>query len=68
MNEGGFQGAFAAGMEGVYLDLLRKINPVLGDFLVHGFLGAPVDGQLLVAAFVVEIFDFLFAQGLLFHG
>ena len=68
VNEGGFEGAFASGMEGIDLDLLREIYPVLGDFLIHGFLGAPVDGQLLVAAFVVQIFDFLFTEGLLFHG
>ena len=47
--EGRFQFAFAAGAEALDLDLLGEIDIVAAQELEDGFLGAPVDGELLVA-------------------
>ena len=68
VDKGGFQFPFAAGTEALDLDLLGKIEVVYGEKLEDRFLGAPVDGELLVALVVLEVFDLLFGQGPFFHG
>ena len=65
VGEGGGQVAFVVETETVNLDLLGKIHSVVRSQLVDCFLGAPVDGQLLVLAVVVEIIDFILGEGLL---
>ena len=55
--EGGLELAFAAGAEALDLDLLGEIHVVAAQELEDGFLGAPVDGELLVALVVLQVVD-----------
>ena len=68
MGKGRFDFPFAPHTERLHFDLLGEIYLVLRHFLVNGFLGAPVNGQLLVALFIVEIIDFLLGKGFLLHS
>ena len=71
VRERGHQFAFAAHAEIVDLDLVGEIDAVLRDHLVHGFLGAPVDGELLVALLLVDfldLFELVFGKGFLLDG
>ena len=49
--------AFSAGTETLYFYLLCKIYAVSGNSLEDGFLCAPVDCELLVAAIVLKVVD-----------
>ena len=55
VGEGGHQLTLSAQAEIVDLDLLGEVDAVLRDHLVHRFLGAPVDGELLVALIFVNL-------------
>ena len=64
VDEGGIQLAFPLGAEALDLDLFGKRHPVCGDSLEYGFLGAPVDGELLVALVVIQVVNLFLRESL----
>ena len=48
--------------------MLGEIHVVAAQQLEDGLLGAPVDGQLLIALLIFQVFDFVFAEGFFLHG
>ena len=67
MDESGLKFTFLAEIELLYLDLLGEINPVLRHSLVDSFFCAPVDCELLILLFVVEIVNLVLRKSLLLH-
>ena len=65
VDESGIQLSLTFEAEIVNFYLLCKIDIVLGHFFEHCFLGAPVDGQLLVPLVLIQVFDFVFGKSFL---
>ena len=55
VDESGLQLAFVAGGKALHFYLSGEVHTATGHALVDGFLGAPVDGQLLVGVVVREV-------------
>ena len=67
MDERRFQFSLAAHAETLHLDLLGEVYIVMRQSFENRLFGAPVHGQLLVPAVVVQVLDFLLGKGLLFY-
>ena len=55
VHEGGVKLSLPARAEPFYLYLLREVHVITAEEFEDGFLGAPVNGKLLVAAVVVQV-------------
>ena len=50
------------------LDLLGEIHPVGRKSFEDGFLGAPIDRQLLVPLVIIKVIDLVLGKSLALHG
>ena len=58
VDEGGFEFAFAAGMEALDFNLFGKVYAVAAQKLENSLFCAPVDGELFVAFVVFQVLLF----------
>ena len=65
MDKGGLEFAFTARVESFEFDLLGEVDIICRDAFEDGFFCAPVDGELLVSALVVKVFDLVFGESAL---
>ena len=64
VDEGRVKLSLSLRTEALHLDLLGEIHPVGRESFEYGFLGAPVDGQLLIALVLIQIFNLVLGKRL----